>query len=191
MIQVYTDSTYLTQEFRKIIFPVLLDIHFTKSAIALENFQITETIEKAHVVVVPVAINYFFKHKKLKELNQFIDQALALHKLVWVYSAGDYGITFRKDVIVFRLGGFQSKLTDTEEILPSFVSDAYINLLSTPWQPLQKTFPPKIGFVGQANSSVLKIIKEWILHYKVTFSKFFDKSLGIVLEKQCYLFKTE
>ena len=60
MIKIYTDSNYLTKEFRKIIFPVLLDIHFTKSTLALENFQIIDKIENADVVIVPVAINYFF-----------------------------------------------------------------------------------------------------------------------------------
>ena len=82
MIKIFTDKTYLTQEYRKIIFPVLLDIHFLKTKNALDNFQLIDDIEKADVVIVPVAINYFFKHKKQKELNQFIDKAIAQNKKV-------------------------------------------------------------------------------------------------------------
>ena len=51
MIKIYTDTSYLTQEFRKIIFPVLLDIHFTKSTLALENFQIIDKIENVESLI--------------------------------------------------------------------------------------------------------------------------------------------
>ena len=178
MIKIYTDSIYLTQEFRKIIFPVLLDIHFTKSTLALENFQVIEQLENADIVIVPVAINYFYKQNKQKELNQFIDNALAKNKKVWVYAAGDFGITFRKDVTVFRLGGFKSKLSDNEEILPSFVTDVYSTLLTNKWQPLPKSLKPKIGFVGHANNSKIKLVKEFFLHWKFAFSRILNTSIG-------------
>ncbi|MES2863897.1 MAG: exostosin family protein [Bacteroidota bacterium] len=178
MIKVYTDTTYLTQEYRKIIFPVLLDIHFLKAPNALENFQIIEELENADVVIVPVAINYFFKHKKQQELNQFIDKALAANKKVWVYSAGDFGITFRKHVTVFRLGGFKSKLSKNEEIMPLFVSDPYTYVLNTNWFFLDKTEKPTIGFVGNANGSFLKKIKEILIFFKLNFKRQFDKSIG-------------
>lgn len=178
MIKIHTDTRYLTQEYRKIIFPVLLDIHFLKSTIAVENFQIVDEIENADVVVVPVAINYFFKQKKEKELHQFIDKALLSHKKVWVYSAGDFGITFRKDVTVFRLGGFKSKLSDNEEILPSFVSDPYDILFTNKWETIDKTVTPTIGFVGHANNSKIKLAKEFLLHLKFTISRMVNKSLG-------------
>jgi hypothetical protein len=178
MIRIYTDRNYLTQEFRKIIFPVLLDIHFTKSTLALEKFQLVDTLENADVVIVPVAINYFFKNKKKTELNQFIDKALAANKKVWVYAAGDFGITFRKDVIVFRLGGFKSKLSENEEILPSFVSDAYSTILTNNWKPLPKSIKPEIGFVGHANNRKIQLIKEFVLHLKLAVNRVINSSLG-------------
>lgn len=178
MIRIYTDSTYLTQEFRKIIFPVLFDIHFIKSTLALEKFQLVDTLENADVVIVPVAINYFFKHKKYQELNLFIDKALAQNKKVWVYAAGDFGITFRKDVTVFRLGGFKSKLSENEEILPSFVSDAYSTILVNNWKPLPKSIKPEIGFVGHANNSKIKLVKEFVLHLKFSVNRQINTSLG-------------
>lgn len=178
MIKIYTDTKYLTQEFRKIIFPVLLDIHFLKTEQALENFHLIDTIDNADLVIVPIAINYFFKNRKQQELNEFINKALALNKKVWVYTSGDYGITFRKDVTVFRLGGFKSKLSSNEEIMPSFVSDAYTTLLSTNWKALDKDSKPTIGFVGHANNSKLKLLKEFILHLKFFLFSLFNKSLG-------------
>ncbi len=178
MLKIYTDTQYLTAAYRKIIFPLLLDVHFTKSDLAATHFQLVESMEAAEVVIVPVAINYYYKSKKLPELHSFIDAALALHKKVWVYAAGDYGITFRKDVTVFRLGGFQSKLSENEEILPSFVTDIYTTLFSHAWQPIKKRELPEIGFVGQANKSIFKLVKEFILHVKVSLLKCFDSSLG-------------
>lgn len=178
MIKIYTDTRYLTQEFRKIIFPVLLDIHFLKTANALSNFQLVDELETADVVLVPVAINYFFKHKKQQELNQFIDKAIALNKKVWVYAAGDFGITFRKDVTVFRLGGFQSKLSKNEQIMPLFVSDPYTYILENNWFFVDKTDKPTIGFVGNANGSFTKKIKELLIFLKLTLKRLFDKSIG-------------
>ncbi len=178
MIKIYTDTTYLTQEFRKIIFPVLLDIHFLKTPDAVANYQIIDEIENADVVIVPVAINYFYKHKKLQELNQFIDKAIALNKKVWVYAAGDFGISFRKDVIVFRSGGFKSKLSSNEEIIPTFVSDPYTYVLNTNWFFLDKTEKPTIGFVGNANGSFSKRLKEFLIFLKLNFKRQFDKSIG-------------
>lgn len=178
MIKVFTDNNYLTPEFRKIIFPVLLDIHFLKTPLALENYQIIDDVENADVVIVPVAINYFFKEKKQAELNLFIDKALALNKKVWVYSAGDFGITFRKDVTVFRLGGFKSKLSKNEQIMPVFVSDPYTYVLNTEWFTLNKTEKPTIGFVGNANGSFSKKIKENLIFLKLNFKRQFDKSIG-------------
>lgn len=178
MIKIYTDTRYLTQEFRKIIFPVLLDIHFLKTTDALANFQIIEEIENADIVIVPVAINYFFKHKKQQELNQFIDKAIAQNKKVWVYAAGDFGITFRKDVSVFRLGGFKSKLSKNEVIMPLFVSDPFTYILNTNWFFLNKTEMPTIGFVGNANGSFYKRLKELLIFLKLNFKRQFDKSIG-------------
>lgn len=178
MIKIYTDTKYLTQEFRKIIFPVLLDIHFLKTPIALANYQFVDTLENADVVIVSVAINYFFKHKKEQELNLFIDEALASNKKVWVYSAGDFGITYRKDVTVFRLGGFKSKLSSNEQIMPLFVSDPYSYVLDSNWFFLDKTEKPTIGFVGNANGSFSKKIKEILIFLKLNLKRQFDKSIG-------------
>lgn len=178
MIKIYTDTRYLTQEYRKIIFPVLLDIHFLKTANALEKFQHIDELEKADVVIVPVAINFFFKHKKHQELNQFIDKAIAQNKKVWVYAAGDFGITFRKDVTVFRLGGFQSKLSKNEQIMPLFVSDPYTYILDNDWFFTDKTEKPTIGFVGNANGSFSKKIKEFLIFLKLNLKRLFDKSIG-------------
>lgn len=178
MINIYTDTTFLTQEYRKIIFPVLLDIHFLKTDQALSDFQIIDEIEKANVVVVPVAINYFFKHKKEQQLNQFIDKALSLNKKVWVYAAGDFGITFRKDVTVFRLGGFKSKLSKNEEIMPLFVSDPYSYILDNKCFFIDKQEKPTIGFVGNANGSFSKKIKEFLIFIKLNIKRIFDKSIG-------------
>jgi len=178
MTNIYTDKKFLNSKFRKMIFPILLDIHFLKSENALKHFSIVNEIENADIVIVPIAINYFYKEGNLKFLNQFIDSALTRKKIVWVYAAGDYGITFRNDVQVFRLGGFKSKLKKNEHIMPSFVSDPYQYVLENEWKVVNKQEYPTVGFVGHANDSLINLTKEVLIYLKISIKKVFDKSIG-------------
>lgn len=178
-INIFTDKKYLNQEYRKIIFPVLLDIYFLKTEKAIGNYNMVEKLTDADVVIVPIAINYYYKNNKLKELNLFIDTAIKENKKVWVYSAGDQGITFRNDVTVFRLGGFKTKLKENEQIMPSFVMDPYEYIFENKtWEPLNKEEKPHIGFVGHAKGGVKKWIKEFLIFIKHTIKTFLNKSIG-------------
>lgn len=178
MIKFYTDINYLTQEFRKQIFPVLLDICYLQTSEALAIYEQVEDVVEANVVIVPVAINYYYQNKRLDELHNFINEALRHGKKVWAYTSGDYGITFRKDVILFRFSGFESKLGENEHILPSFVSDPYRKYLPHEWFSLQKNELPTVGFVGHANGKLIKLVKEFFIYLRHTISRVFDKSLG-------------
>lgn len=178
MIKIYTDQNYLNQEFRKLIFPILLDVFFLKSELAISNFQIVNSIEDSDVVIIPVAINFYLKNKKNKELHRFIDLAIANQKKVWAYAAGDYGMKFREDVQVFRLGGLQSKWRKNEFVLPCFVTDPYEYVLKNKWEPISLSLKPSIGFVGHANGSFVKYLKELVLHLKMVLKRQMDSSIG-------------
>ena len=162
MIKIYTDATFLTPEYRKIIFPLLLDLSYINSINLLKKYQIVNTIEDSDVVIVPVQIAYFFENNKQKWLYDFIDEAKRSKKIVWVYTAGDFGITIDADVYTFRLGGFDSKLGKKTFIVPSLIMDTY-QTFNFNFQPITKSFLPSIGFVGHADGSVIKWGKEFLI----------------------------
>jgi hypothetical protein len=164
MIKIYTDTSYITPQNRKIIFPLLLDLCYINNLNLLENYRIVSVIEEADIVIVPVQIDYFFKNKKEAWLYDFIDEAIQLKKKVWVYSSGDFGITLNRSVYTFRLGGFDSKLDDKTVIVPALITDPY-NELEKEFHPIAKSLFPAIGFVGNANGSLVKWCKEITVHF--------------------------
>jgi len=161
MIKIFTDKTFLTPEYRKIIFPLLFDLCYANTKSVLKIYQIVDSIVEADIVVVPVAIAYFFENNKTQWLYDFIETGNAAHKPVWVYSGNDRGITLDANVYTFRLGGFHSKLNDKTFILPSFITDPLVILKKEGVAPIPKEKLPHIGFVGHANSSILKWTKEY------------------------------
>lgn len=170
MIKFYTEISLITPENRKRIFPLLLDIFFLKNK-ALEHFQCVESIEKAQVCIFPLDISYPKSSIESNILKRFINYARNENKKVWVYSGGDFGRTISNEVIIFRLGGFNSKLNLSTNILPSFINDPYKSIFNKAWNPLDKNEYPTIGFVGNADGSILKWGKELFIYCKQTLKR--------------------
>jgi hypothetical protein len=160
MIKVYTDLSFITPEYRKMIFPLLFDLCYSTSVSLLELYQIVNNVNEADIVIVPVDIAYFFENDKRQWLYDFIAKGNASNKPVWVYSAGDRGISLSADVYTFRLSGFHNKLNEKTFILPSFIIDPLI-ILKKEFKPIPKPILPSIGFVGHANGSAIKWFKEF------------------------------
>jgi hypothetical protein len=162
MIKIYTDTTMITPQFRKIIFPLLFDLCYINTISLLKLYKIVESINEADIVIVPVDIAYFFENDKSQWLYDFIAKGNASNKLVWVYAAGDRGISLNADVCTFRLSGFHNKLNRRTFILPSFIVDP-LSLLKKEFKPIPKTKLPSIGFVGHVNGSTIKWLKEFLI----------------------------
>jgi hypothetical protein len=166
MLKIYTDQRFIKEENRRCIFPLLFDLCYTKNEHLLEQYELMDQMVEADVVIVPIDISEYFQKKQQSWLNDYIDKALGLHKKVWVYSAGDFGLSINKAVYTFRLSGFDSKMDANTFVIPSFIEDPCRNIQKE-FQPIAKNLYPKIGFVGHANNSGLKWIKEvfvFVLH---------------------------
>lgn len=160
MIKIYTDTSFITPQYRKIIFPLLLDLCYINNFNLIKRYRLVDNIDDCEIVIVPIQINYFFENNREDWLFDFIDKASRLKKKVWVYSAGDFGITLNRDVYMFRLGGFDSKLDDKTIILPALIMDPYHDLKKE-FYPIAKPLLPLVGFVGYANGSLFKWFKEF------------------------------
>lgn len=167
MLSLYTNTDFLTEKYRKQVFPLLLDLYFVKSDVLLRYYNITTSIKEANIVVFPIDYASFLEYKsdflKLQKL------AKEHKKPIWIYSAGDYGFTnFIKNSYTFRFGGFKSKLDASTYIMPSFIDDPYDAKLAQDFSAILKEDKPSIGFVGHAQSGILKYLKELFSHLKTT-----------------------
>ncbi|MFD0989547.1 exostosin family protein [Mariniflexile jejuense] len=165
MLKLYTNTEFLTETHRKEVFPLLFDLHYLKNSELLNYYQFVDDASKSDVIVFPIDYTSFLKFR-----NAFGNlQKLAKEdeKPIWIYTGGDYGFTnYIKNSYTFRLSGFDSKLSNTTFVIPSFVNDPYTSYLPQGFSTLKKENEPTIGFVGHANSSILKYSKEVLNHFK-------------------------
>jgi hypothetical protein len=171
MLKIYTDQHFIKAENRRCIFPLLFDLCYTKNEHLLKQYELMDQMEEADVVIVPVDISEFFQKQQQDWLFDYIDKAITLQKKVWVYTAGDYGLSIGKSVYTFRLSGFDSKFDANTFILPSFIEDPYVNIQNQ-FQPIAKNPVPKIGFVGHASNSWSKWAKEALVFLLHNYKRF-------------------
>lgn len=170
MLTIYTDKSFVTEANRKIIFPLLFDLCYGFNANLLKKYVLVDSLEESEIVIVPIDIGFFYKNKQTDWLFDFIGAAQKAQKKVWVYSAGDFGITIPKEVYTFRLGGFHSKLDNKTFVLPSFINDPY-SVFDKEFYSIAKQELPRIGFVGHANNSVFKWCTEYLVFVKQQFKR--------------------
>ncbi len=165
MLKLYTDTSFLSDEHRKTVFPLLFDMHFEKSEKILCHYVLTDSIVDCNIVVFPIDYARFINFEN--ECRQLLQLAKKNDKPIWLYTAGDYGFTnYIKNSYTFRLGGFDSLLKESTVILPSFIKDPYCIQLPQYFYTIKRENRPNIGFVGHAQSGLVKYLKELLNHSK-------------------------
>lgn len=176
MLKFYTDITQLTEENRKRVFPMLFDWFYLENKELKEHYEFVEKGQEADIFILPVDVGFYLNNNKRKQVDAFISEAKKNNKKVWIYSGGDFGVTWNdSDVIVFRLGGFHSKMNSNTFVMPSFINDPFNSVLENEWQPLLKYDKPTIGFVGNADGSIVKWIKELSIYLKQSLKRLIKK----------------
>lgn len=123
----------------------------------------TLDISKAEVVLIPFSINWYFKNKKeflLKEVNLLCQEH---NSKACAYVSGDFGIVFPEfsNITYFRMGGFQSQLSENNKGFPVGLSDHFQGIYKQESiSPLAKRELAVVGFCGHATTSVSKRLKE-------------------------------
>jgi len=168
MVKIYTEQSFLKENNRKRIFPLLFDMAYQpNNNNAISNFILTDSLSQADVAIFPLDVVSFLKNDKSNFFHNWIAKMSQNKIPIWIYTAGDFGFTFKNEnVLTFRMGGFNSKLPINTCILPSFVNDPYNKILKNDFFVLPKKESPTIGFVGNANGSFFKFLKEFILYLK-------------------------
>lgn len=176
MLKLFTDKTFLTEEHRRHVFPLLFDLVFLENEAIKSKYQLVDSINNCDIIVFPIDYAQFLKHKST--LSNIQKLSKTHKKSIWIYTAGDYGFTnYISNSYTFRLGGFKSKLNEATFILPSFVNDPYLNIIPQDFSVLLKEEKPTIGFVGHAQSGLKKYLAELLNHLKYKFKT----SCGIIV----------
>ncbi|WP_147678604.1 exostosin domain-containing protein [Algibacter pacificus] len=177
MLKLYTKKEFLTETYRRQVFPLLFDLVFLNNKTLLEHYRIVDTVSDADIVVFPVDYGMFLKQNAA--FISLLQLAKQHQKPIWIYTAGDYGFsTYIANSYTFRLGGFDSKLDRTTNIIPSFINDPYAVYLPNGFLPLKKENKPSIGFVGHAQSGLLKYFKEYTNHLKYQVKRILNRLLA-------------
>ena len=173
MLKLFTDIKVLNEENRSYVFPLIFDLYFSKSLFLSEYYSLTDSIQDSDIIILPLEYAFMLKNHK-NYLNPFFKKAKKHNKPIWIYSGGDFGFSLDDNQIYnFRLGGFKSKLNDRTIILPSFVTDPYLEYFDKNFTPLIKKEVPSIGFVGHAKSGYIKLLKEFLIYLGINIKRLF------------------
>ncbi len=140
------------------------------------DYQLVEVLNEAHLVLVPLSINYYFWRNKKQDLDN-LNQKCKLNNIkAYGYISGDFGINFPdfSNIIYFRLGGFKSQVSEKNLGFPFSVSDHFQKYFKeTDPIPTPKKEFPVIGFCGHATVSNSKRIKEIVKFLLENLKRFF------------------
>jgi hypothetical protein len=171
MLKVFTWSSYLNDRTRKYVFPLLLDLYFDDNEVLKRLFKLEKNINVADIVIIPLDVSYLIKIGKKDELLTLISMAEMEKKPIWTFTGGDIGLTMKSTIYNFRAGGFNNKLPQRTFIIPALIQDPYL-WLEKKNKVIDKSELPQIGFVGHANPTFLKYLKEYLLYVRRSILRF-------------------
>ena len=130
-----------------------------------DTFQYAIDINKADIVLLPFAVNFYFETKQQNLLEELNTVCKAKNIKAYGYISGDFGIEFPEfpNITYFRQGGFKLQLSKQNKGFPVALSDHFQRLfeLENPI-PNKKEELPIVGFCGHATISTVKRFKEII-----------------------------
>lgn len=190
-MKLFYPSNHYSPFFRKEVFPLLKP--FIKKekitdaqrqalyGISDTDFGFIDTIDDAHVVILPMTWNFYTQQNRLDEAYDLVNQAKEKGKHVWSFNSGDYGVQLPAfdNVVVFRQGGYVNNNYSGHTGFPSIISD-YVRENHLEHTLINATYgeQPIVGFCGQARSSWYIACKEMTkqglrnLRSKMKFSNF-------------------
>ncbi|MCC1484888.1 exostosin domain-containing protein [Winogradskyella immobilis] len=160
MIFYYPKSLY-DNSARWHIFPLLKSLMKEENNWA-KNLSITENIDEADCVILPMSWNYYHTHNNIQEVLNYYKN-LPNNRPIVSFVFGDFGVKVPKTFsgYVFRSNGGKSKQSSNHKGLPVFIEDPILKYF-----PNQDAIPKAtsnkatVGFCGQAIKLGKNSIKE-------------------------------
>lgn len=162
MIHIY--CTYpVQQDFGKYcLFPLLepflqphvLHNHEAKpvSPVWQSQYTVVHSPQEADVFILPVDVAWYFAYNRVSEVEAFVELAKQYSKPCWMFSGGDYGITWPDEYVQqLRMASNKSRNQGNLFVMPPFIPDP----LGEYNNQAEWSSQPSIGFCGQSNGSLL------------------------------------
>lgn len=156
------------------VFP-LVELLTKENQRILKHYQITDNIEIADFLALPISVEYLFEQGEQKYFENYLNLAKSNQKKLIVFASGDHGKTiFDEDVIMVRLGGFKSKFPKNTFIMSPFIDDP-IQKFGLDFCLLDYEEKPTIGFVGHSAKGMKKWSKEFLIFIKSNLERIIRK----------------
>lgn len=127
------------------------------------GFNRVATIAEADIVLIPLPVNFYIDKNKVDELNALQYSCFKYNKMAYAYVSGDFGMAYPEfsNITYFRMGGFQSQLSESNKGFPVALSDHFQGIYQKESiEPIAKRELAVVGFCGHATLSTLKRLKE-------------------------------
>ncbi|MBX2898806.1 MAG: exostosin family protein [Cyclobacteriaceae bacterium] len=131
--------------------------------LANANFLYEDDPAKASVMLLPYSINLYYSSGNKNRLKVYDELCKRYSLLGYAFISGDRGIEYSslRNIVFFRMGGFQRQLNSNNRGFPVFLSDQLFSIYGKEQPEIrEKKDLPIIGFCGHASSSELKRLKE-------------------------------
>lgn len=174
-IKIYTDISKAKSISKwGYVFP-LVELLAKKNQNVLEYYEITDSVEAADFLALPIAVEYLFEKGEKKYFEQYLNLAKSNNKKLIIFTSGDHGKTITDDtVITVRLGGFKNKLPKNTYVMSPFIDDP-IEKFNLDFYLLDYQEKPSVGFVGHSAKGVKKWSKEFLIFLKSNLDKIIRK----------------
>ncbi len=148
-----------------------------KELALLDKIEWVEHLESAHVVFIPMSLQYYWGKNKGSEVIRFIEKCNNINIPVWAFSSGDIAMSLPADLKLqlYKFGGYRSKYGVTDRQSPVELSDPIDKKGEN--QIIDIAFPksdkPIIGFCGMAprGKKVSEMMKVLAGNMKRSFEK--------------------
>jgi hypothetical protein len=179
VLKIYTKLKTIEDNGKSSLFP-LLDILIDKDINNLSAFySLTEEIKNADILILPYFYDFLIKEKKTEIFNNLLKLSIKERKPFWIAIGSDLPLTINyKNVYVFKMTGFKSKLQPRNFIMPVFIGDPISRFYDEVFETQPKSKIPKIGYVGHAKSGLVKYLRTIYIYLNYNFKVFLGKIIS-------------
>lgn len=123
-------------------------------------FSLTEKIEEANAVFLPMSINYYVQHNKLDLVKETCDLAVSKNLKCYIWIEGDFDFKIQYNGAVYlKNASFRSRNLKNEMLRPGDVKeDLLVQHSNNKVEPLLKNQIATIGFDGLASYPPLRLL---------------------------------